>query len=226
MPDPGSGPFSGNQPHFSPVHTGLAAEARLADLDGLKIAMIHRALEVGDQGRREVSPAYRSNYGGMRMQGDTFGDLSEQLSKQGWRKPRPKDDVLERIHAPSGRFALTVNSGTSDVGKLDGTPSTRNSRGGAGKKAIDTNQGLLFDLPPIRAADDLLTWFLLFYVDVSDDGRIRVEVSLPQIRTGGKIVKWRERIILPPLEPPAGRASAAPTPEVPDVDVPVLRRAT
>lgn len=214
--------------HFPPVHTGRDAETRLGALGGLTVDVIHRAASVGDQGRREVSRMHRSNYRGTRMQAEMFGDLGEQLAKRGWTKPRRKHDILERLHAPSGTFALTVNSGTPDVGEPDGTPSTRHPRGGAGKAAIDTNQGLLFYMPADKPQrDHVLTWFVLFYVDEHDEGRIKLEVSLPEIRTGGRITKWRERIILPTLEPPAGRGAneSSPTPDVPDVDVPVLRRA-
>lgn len=214
-------------PHFPPVHTGLTARSRLAELDGLDVDMIHDAVAVGDQARREVSAAYRSNYAGIRMQGETFGHLSELLSRRGWTKPRQKDDPLERIHAPSGAFALTVNSGTRDVGEIDGAPSTRRTRGGEGKKAVATNQGMLFSpMPWEDRTANALTWFLLFYVDEQDDGRVKLEVSLPEALTGGRITKWHERIIITPLDPPAGRIETEPTtPDVPEVDVPVLRRA-
>lgn len=213
--------------HFSPVHTGADAVSRLAELDGITVDMLHRAAAVGDQARREVSPLHRSNYSGTRMQAETFGDLAEQLVPRGWKKPQRKEDILERLHAPSGRFALTVNSGTIDVGLIDGVPSTRHPRGGAGQEAIDTNQGMLFDLPVRQTRDDVLTWFMLFYVDERQEGQIHMEVSLPELRQGGRIVAWRERIIVPPLDPPAGRGDRVvePAPQVPDVDVPVFRRA-
>jgi hypothetical protein len=213
--------------HFSPVHTGPDAVSRLALLGGLTVDMLHRAAAVGDQARREVSPLHRSNYSGTRMQAETFGDLAEQLVPLGWKKPRRKEDILERLHAPSGRFALTVNSGTADVGLVDGVPSTRHPRGGAGQEAIDTNQGMLFDLPVSQTRDDVLTWFALFYVNEREKGQIYMEVSLPELRDGGRIVAWRERIILPPLDPPAGHLGrdSEPSPVAPDVDVPVFRRA-
>lgn len=212
---------------YSPVHVGSDAVSRLARLEGLTIDMIHRAAAVGDQGRREVSRLHRSNYSGTRMQAETFGDLAEQLVTKGWTKPDRKEDILERLHAPSGRFALTVNSGTADVGLVGGTPSTRHPRGGAGQEAIDTNQGVLFDMPVTQTDNELLTWFLLFYVDEGMDGQINIEVSLPELRQGGRIIAWRERILLPPLQPPAGRVAqhGEPAPVVPDVDVPVFRRA-
>lgn len=213
--------------HFSPVSIGADAVSRLAELDGITVDMLHRAAAVGDQARREVSPLHRSNYSGTRMQAETFGDLAEQLVPRGWKKPQRKEDILERLHAPSGRFALTVNSGTIDVGLINGVPSTRHPRGGAGQEAIDTNQGMLFDLPVRQTRDDVLTWFMLFYVDERHEGKIHMEVSLPELRQGGRIVAWRERIIVPPLDPPVGRGDRVvePAPLVPDVDVPVFRRA-
>lgn len=215
------------EPHFPPVHSGPDAEARLARLGGLTVPMIHRAAVIGDQARREVTAIHPSNYAGHRMQAEMFAGLGEQLVTDGWMKARRRDDVLERLHAPSRGFALTVNSGTSDVGDVDGTPSTRNPRGGAGKAAIDANQGLLFDLSAVEPRmDDVLTWFVLFYVDKVDEGRIRLEVSLPELREGGHVIRWRERIIVPTLEPPAGRTASdgRPTTEVPSVDVRVRRR--
>ena len=213
--------------HFPPVRTGPDAEARLRELDGLTVDMLHRAAAVGDQARREVSPLHRSNYSGTRMQAETFGELAELLVPRGWRKAQRKEDVLERLHAPTGRLALTVNSGTQDVGLVNRVPSTRHPRGGAGREAVDANQGMLFDMPVSQVRDDVLTWFVLFYVDEGDRGQIRIEVSLPELRDGGRIVAWRERIVVPPLEPPAGRSQreTQPAPEVPDVDVPVFRRA-
>lgn len=213
--------------HFSPVHTGSDAVSRLAQLDGLTVDMLHRAAAVGDQARREVSPLHRSNYSGTRMQAETFGDLAEQLVPIGWKKPPRKEDILERLHAPSGRFALTVNSGTADVGIVDGVPSPRHPRGGAGQEAIDTNQGMLFDLPVGQTRGDVLTWFMLFYVNDRDQGQIHMEVALPELRDGGRILTWRERIIVPPLDPPAGRIErdVEPSPAASDVDVPVFRRA-
>jgi len=212
---------------FAPIHTGADAGVRLAQLDGLSVEGLHRAAAVGDQARREVSPLCRSNYSGTRMQAEMFGDLAEQLVPRGWRKPQRKEDILERLHAPSGRFALTVNSGTVDAGLEEGNPSTRHLRGGAGREAIDANQGMLFDLPVSQARNEVLTWFVLFHVNEREEGRIYMEVSLPELRDGGRILAWRERIVVPSLSPPAGRSrrGSEPAPVVPDVDVPVVRRA-
>lgn len=214
------------QPHRRPVHIGDAAIKRLAQLDGLTVGTIHRALAVGDQGRREVSGVNRSNYAGTRMQGDTFGELAERLVLAGWTKASKSDDTLERLHGPSGRIALSVNSGTCDVGDPDSLPSTSNNRGPAGIQAIGMNQLQLFALDPVTE-NGKLGWIVLFYVDESSHGQIFCEVSLAEQCHGGKIVSWNERIILPPLAPPTGLEIVRPPVDFSDpvVDVPVIRRA-
>lgn len=86
-------------------------------------------------------------------------------------------------------------------------PCTRSAKGPATKKALQTNQLTFTDVadhfprPSRRLVKGLrrFTWLLLHFVD-EESGEIRLELSLPSTMDDqGRIVDWRERIILPPI---------------------------
>lgn len=213
------------EPHFPPIHTGLAAERRLGEL-GLSAGTIHRAALHGNAARREVTALHPAAYAGVRMQAEIFGELAHQLVPHGWTKPPRMDDMLERVHSPDQSIAIGVNSGSSSVGDENAHPDTRRPRGSAGQVAVSANQGILFRLEAPKPTDEFLSYLLLFNVIPDEQHgpeRIALEVSLPREEKAGHITAWEERIIVPPAEPTQPRpVSEAPTP--PHVDVPIERR--
>ncbi|SRR6266567_811776 len=77
---------------------------------------------------------------------------------------------------------------------------------------------------PIGGSRDMLTWFMMFHTD--EEG-FRVELSLPNAITDGRITSWAERIILPVFPRDDDRLTSLVTPDSGDLDevvVEVTRR--
>jgi hypothetical protein len=70
----------------------------------------------------------------------------------------------------------------------------------------------------------MLTWFMMFH---TEEEAFRVELSLPNAITDGRITSWAERIILPVFPRDDDRLTSPVTPDRDDLDevvVEVTRR--
>ncbi|GAB3618781.1 hypothetical protein GCM10027417_00410 [Glutamicibacter endophyticus] len=82
-------------------------------------------------------------------------------------------------------------------------PNTVRRRGSATQRAIETNGQQRFELGEpwdLRPRDtDTACWMLLYHWSRVEP-RIQLELSLPVESIDGFVVRWRERIILPPVD--------------------------
>lgn len=193
--------------------TQLFGPERLADLD-LSVHTIDVALRTADAATHACSPLDPPIMEGLTRWGLTTRYLREELVAAGWSFDNPRN--LARTIHPSGDFAVVVTTGDESTGLPDRTPGPKHPKGYATELAVLGNGQLALELGPLlptvrqgRAihASPPLTWFLLFYADVDS---FRTEVSLPECFAEGRITKWAERILLPPIP-------RAPRPAVADV---------
>lgn len=131
---------------------------------------------------------------------------------------------------PSGDMAIAVATGNEQTGIAAGTPATKCSKGTSTLEAVMVNVqqlSLFTELSPSQepqadAEDRRATWILLIYRTPEET---RAELSLPVvIAVDGRVTDWRERIILNPI-PRDPQPLRVEPPQLPDLDVPVKRRA-
>jgi len=215
------------------VLSGAEATERLAGL-GLTVEMVERVVRRADADASMCTAFDPPIMEGLMRWGRTNRYLREELAEAGWRFDNPRN--LPRTIPPGGEFAIVATTGDDLTGLAeDFLPATKYAKGLATADAVIRNGQLTLDFGDFdfssgeeRAAGGTVpqTWFMLFYVN---DDAFRVEVSLPDGITDGRITSWAERIILPPfpredggltgVAPPAGDQPAAD-----DVVVAVSRR--
>lgn len=127
-----------------------------------------------------------------------------------------------------GSMAINVATGDLGTGRPDANPSNKAPKGVSTADAISVNQIQLElplpvpELPPVRAGDGPLTWFLLLRRTADE---IRCELSLPlEMSPDGRITRWQERIILSAI-PLDGETVEIVAPQGPDLDIDVKRKA-
>jgi hypothetical protein len=181
------------------VHAEDEAVDRLAEL-GLSVEIIERVVRRADAEASVCTALDPPIMEGLTRWGRTNRFLREELIPVGWTFDNPRN--LPRTIHPSGEFAIVATTGDELTGLLDLLPATKYAKGYATVQAVETNEQLTLDFEDFefgaadgqaRNAGDLLTWLLLFHVD--DEG-FRVELSLPDAITEGRITSWAERIIL------------------------------
>ncbi len=182
------------------VHVEDEAVDRLAEL-GLSVEIIERVVRRADAEASMCTPLDPPIMEGLTRWGRTNRFLREELIPAGWTFDNPRN--LPRTIHPSGEFAIIATTGDELTGVLDLLPATKYTKGFATVQAVETNEQLTLDFADFdlgapdgqgRNGGELLTWFMLFHVD--DEG-FRVELSLPDAITEGRITSWAERIILP-----------------------------
>ena len=139
------------------------------------------------------------------------------------------NDKLAGIPAtfnPEESVCVTVSSGDEFTG-WDGPqdPSTKNIKGPAAARAIDSNVLRYDDYAPFEdVAPDF--WYLLIFI--FEEG-VRAELAKPVYQDdSGKISRWQYRIVLGTIAPDGGdgvsRTADQPGPGAEPVDVPVARK--
>jgi hypothetical protein len=202
------------------------AVERLAEL-GLNVEMVERVVRRADADASMCTAFDPPIMEGLMRWGRTNRYLREELTEAGWRFDNPRN--LPRTIHPSGEFAIVATTGDDLTGLAEEfLPTTKYAKGYATAEAVAMNGQLAldfgdFDFGADRTADSAViqTWLMLFHVD---EEAFRVEVSLPDGITDGRITSWAERIILPPFpRDDDGLAEVEPAP-ADDVVVPVSRR--
>ena len=157
--------------------------------------------------------------------------LREELIPAGWRFDNPRN--LPRTIHPSGEFAIVATTGDELTGLAGLLPATKYLKGDATVQAIAVNEQLTLDFgdfPPgpddivVGGSGEMLTWFMMFH---TEEEAFRVELSLPNAITDGRITSWAERIILPVFPRDDDRLTSLVTPDSGDLDevvVEVTRR--
>jgi hypothetical protein len=183
------------------VRVGREALDRLTEL-GLTVDVIERVLRRADAEANTCSPLDPPLVQGLIRWGRATRFLREELVVLGWEFDNPRN--LARTIHPGGTFAIVVAHGDESTGRPALVPTAKHAKGDATAHAVQVNEQLSLDFegpdPGFRpaagqvVADDVLTWFLLFYLN---DDECRVELSLPDAIVDGQFTSWAERIILP-----------------------------
>jgi hypothetical protein len=159
---------------------------------------------------------------------EAIRSVRDSLVIAGWRSSNSHN--WPRVIHPSGTVALTVATGNAATGRASGSPSTKAAKGPTTVWALQINRGLQLPLPgmevaqpdTIDEADQPATWLLLIH-HAADE--LRAELSLPlDVDREGRVSVWHERIILQAI-PLDGAPIEIQTPELPDIDVVVRRKA-
>jgi len=143
----------------------------------------------------------------------------DMLCPQGWDLQRQHN--VELTKNPENNISLAVSSGDEGTGVENAIPRTKNPKGPQTKKMVAQN-AKQFILPGM---EDKLNWntvsestyILLFHVDTVKS-EMRMELSLPIEMDIEKmrVVGWKKRIILPPVEfsPPITISESDSEPEI------------
>lgn len=132
--------------------------------------------------------------------------------------------------------AICITSGDERTGspEEDVCPTTKNPKGIVLGEAVRVNMEQMeldfgphyrtIKRKPRNATIAPMTWVLMVYTTAHD---VMAELSLPAAIEGGYIVKWHQRIVLPPMSrqnPPPG--AKLPVPDfgesTPEIDVPIV----
>jgi hypothetical protein len=182
--------------------TVLSGLERLAEL-GLSTENIARALRRGDQQTMTCTALDPPIMEGLLRWGRTTAFLREELIPAGWSFDNPRN--LARTIHPSGEFAIVVATGDEGTGLAGHEAGPRHAKGYATEQAIHANGQLSFEFGSLLHVSQqgqaaglgaLQTWFLLYH---AEPDCFRVELSLPEAFEGGRITRWTERILLPPV---------------------------
>jgi hypothetical protein len=197
--------------------------AFLAANVGLTREQLFQALDVGMAEAGLVTKHSAAASFGTRLWDGTLTSLRDQLCLNGWTVERPGN--LEVVRRADSLLQLTPSLGSRDTGTTDaGSPTWEHVRGVSTERAVSDNQGSFSDLIPNEASlRPIQTWWLLYTV-VESEGqkRLRAELSLPVVVTGG-IPQWKYRLLLG--ERPFGVTNIASIPEAaPEPQVSIARR--
>lgn len=204
-------------------------DSRLAEL-GLKAGVLKESVMQGMLARSEATPNDPPLFAGFAAWARTVRSLREQLIPRPYSWNRSDDGNYPLVVSPNGKIAIAVATGDENTGNPYLTPMTKSPKGPRTQSAIEINQyqGHLFDdMPYLEVPEgpnsDRVTWILLqnHHQALKE---VRYELSLPNSYSG-KIDGWSERIILGSL--PFDPTIVIPIPvmpNLPDIDVPLLRR--
>ena len=209
------------------VLAGSEASGRLAEL-GLTIELIERVVRRADAEASMCTALDPPIMEGLTRWGRINRFLREELIPAGWRFDNPRN--LPRTIHPSGEFAIVATTGDELTGLAGLLPATKYLKGDATVQAITVNEQLTLDFGdfvpgwPVGGSGEMLTWFMMFH---TEEEAFRVELSLPNAITDGRITSWAERIILPVFPRDDDRLTSPVTPDSGDLDevvVEVTRR--
>ena len=212
------------------VLAGSEASGRLAEL-GLTIELIELVVRRADAEASMCTALDPPIMEGLTRWGRMNRFLREELIPAGWRFDNPRN--LPRTIHPSGEFAIVATTGDELTGLAGLLPATKYLKGDATVQAITVNEQLTLDFGdfvpgpddvPAGGSGEMLTWFMMFH---AEEEAFRVELSLPNAITDGRITSWAERIILPVFPRDDDRLTSPVTPDRDDLDevvVEVTRR--
>lgn len=201
---------------------------RLAEL-GLDQMDLLEAVMQGMFARSECTPNDPPLFAGFTTWARTVRVLREKLIPKHW--TRSDEGNYPLVVNPVGNRAIAVATGDESTGIAMANPMTKSPKGPRTQSAIEVNQyqSSLFDaFPefeiPETPHNDRVTWILLQHYDQSKK-EVRFELSLPSSYSG-KVDGWSERIILNTLPFDPTTVIPVPTvPNLPDIDIPLIRRA-
>lgn len=209
------------------------ALARLNEL-GLRPAILSEAVHAAAVAHRSCDEDHPLYYPGIAAHSTAVWALRQALKATGW--GRETSNGVALVSNSDRKLALGVTTGDEHTGNpsLLHAPRTKNRKGGGTEAVVARNRAqmdLPFDLGPgtpegeevasgegvdaatISIRGDLFTTYYLVYHFAPDLSRASLELSMPSAFEDGRIVAWRERIVLPDLDlglPPVMEGSGGP----------------
>ncbi len=206
--------------------------ARRLEALGLKLDALLDSVLAGAQKRRACTKLHPPMFPGTTQWAETTHRLRERHIPEGW---APTDDSnYSLIVSRGGKTAIAVASGDENTGLIEGRPATSSPKGPLTVSAVAAHQlALALPIPPemqeildaFKVDPDRETWLLLTHWNERDGSvEVRAELSLPlDVAENGKVIGWRERIILPSTS--LGPADVEFPKHTPDLDIDVRKRA-
>jgi hypothetical protein len=204
---------------MSKIFEGDPAEARLAELGLPGSQVLVDAVLYGAAAARSTTDFHPAPYRGSRMWAETTAYLRFELPPP-W-EPLTDSGVELAVSRPDG-VAIVVTKGNAATASSAIEPQADYERGEAVQRLVNGSLDSLFDE---GQRPEWEVWFLLHFLRVAG---CAAELSRPlSVDSTGSVTAWTERILLPTDEPGIGgrRVTTTPPSGVPDVEVPVTRRA-
>lgn len=209
-------------------HKIVTVLTRLAEL-GLDKDDLRDAVMQGMLARSECTLNDPPQTPGHNSWSRTVRALREKLIPKRW--TRSNEGNYPLVVNPVGNLAIAVATGDDCTGLAVANPMTQSPKGPRTQVAIEVNQyqsSLFEGFPdfevPATPHNDRVTWILLQHYDQGKK-EVRFELSCPS-SYAGKIDGWSERIIFDalPFDPTLGIPVPL-IPSLPDIDIPLVRRA-
>lgn len=202
------------------------ARRRLADL-GVSVEAVIKAVIAGQTERLNCTDNDPPFIPGTEAWRFVVRTLRDELLPLGWRKDDPSNYSL--VINDSTKLNIVVASSDTLTCSIAGSPRTKSFKGLFTEAAVlkNTLEGDMFPETveaELRRAASILaypTWVLLIYIE---DDECRAELSLPSAYDDKNITAWAERIFIP-LPTTNGGVPDERLLDVPDIDVPVRRKA-
>jgi hypothetical protein len=197
--------------------------ARLLAL-GLDLSDLQYAITQGYLARTDLTENHPKIFWGYSMWAQTVSALRDILRSKNWLKSDIRN--YELTISPNLKVAIVVTTGDEGTGVAHLIPSNKCPKGVNTVAAINANNKQLL-LPFAEFSEQTesnlgsVTWVLLVHLAKDE---IRSELSLPSGIHNKKISAWAERIILPAL-PRENTTVEIQRPELPEIDVPIKRKA-
>jgi hypothetical protein len=201
---------------------GTVGLNRLRQL-GLNVQLIHEVLLFGNAEAATYTAFDAPGAGEYARWSREVRRATELLHDDGWKRINP-DNQPTLVH-PSNQWCLVVTSGSSGTGVPYAVPTTKNPKGRSIREAVLENAELsLYRPQEIEPALAGLreTWMLVTFINIDD--QIQSEVSLPCEMEGDQITAWRDRILIPTIDPSGGPEDQGGEEEPPSYDFPVVRK--
>ncbi|PPD43866.1 MAG: hypothetical protein CTY16_12790 [Methylobacter sp.] len=203
-------------------------QVRLAQLNLTESALIE-AVKIGQLARTKLTSNHPRIFHGYSAWAETVARLREVLLPLGWEKSDKGN--YELVTNELLELAIAVATGNEFTGFPHATPSNKCPKGMNTIEAINTNNQMdliqeFVELIPLESSvnkDSYSTWILLYHFAKDE---IRCELSLPsEIDTDGRIIGWKERIILNSIPLGETPIEVRPT-ENQDINIEIRRKAS
>jgi hypothetical protein len=204
---------------MSKLFEGDPAEARLEELGLPGSGVLVGAVLYGAAAARSTTDNHPAPYRGYRMWAEATAYLRFEL-------PAPWEPVtdsgVELVASRPDGIAIVVTKGNAATASRTIEPQAHYERGDAVQRLVNGSLDSLFDE---GRRPEWQVWFLLHFLLPES---CPAELSRPiALDATGAVTGWVERILLPTDDPGVGERRPAATPDrpVPDIEVPVTRRA-
>ncbi len=204
---------------MSKIFEGDPAEVRLAELGLPGSEVLVQAVLYGAAAARSTNDLHPAAYRGYRMWAEATEYLRFELPPP-W-EPLTESGVELVASRPDG-VAIVVTKGNGATASRTIEPQAHYDRGEAVQRLVNGSLDSLFDE---GQRPEWEVWFLLHCL--LPEGGAAERARPRALDDTGSVTAWTERILLPTDDPGIGgrRPVALPERPVPDIEVPVTRRA-